>query len=538
MSSRAPAPMQTAKAPHVTLVAGHVLHRQCACGQHTIAGGECEECRKEKIGAVRRQASGLLASVRVPAIVDNVLRSPGHPLDHETRAFFEPHFDYDFTRVRLHTDNAAAESARSVNASAYTVGDHIAFQTGLYDPSSVSGRQLLAHELTHVVQNHNSGAQATQSLNAISHPADGSEQEASNVAHRVLHGNLVNISGPATGIVHRDAADVAKDVGIVAGIAAVGTGAGLGIAALAGAFNSKEKKLAKELQTLIDGAMWKEIRKRVYPKESAAGIKRAKERKAGTRPDLTGLGRIRSLEHFAAAVRGIQRRWATSPDDRVNMLKTAANAELEGADVPGFLHMDKMLMEFKGFFSPRQWSFTVSQELVTSGTLNNTDAAELANTTMHESRHAEQDFLAARYAAGVQHVDSPTIVAEHHIPAQIADKAVAKKFDAGTDPAVVSQGRRMNQATVTEGAQNQAISDDDGLSDLATKRGEAQAALQTLKSNPTAQTFANATAKRDALRAQITVVEQKYGLYRNIPYEADAHEVGDAAGEAFKGWPK
>jgi len=489
----------------------------------------------------RRSVNSDMPSV-VPHVVYDVLRSPGEPLDQKARAFFEPHFDRDFSRVRLHTDNKAAESARSVNAFAYTVGDHIVFQAGRYNPSSTNGRSLLAHELAHVVQNRNSGVSLSGSFKAVSHPSDASEQEATGVARQVMNGGSVNVNAPATGFMHRDVGDVLKDIGIGAGIAAVGTGVGLGIAALAGAFDSKETKrakvLAKELQTLIDGATWKEIRKRVYPKESAAGIKRAKERKAGNLPDLTGLGRIKTLEHFAKAIRDVQKRWGNSPNDRVKMLGNAANAELVAADVPGFLQVDKAPMEFKGFFTASFWKFTISEALVTSGMLNDTDAAEVANTTMHESRHAEQHFLAARYAAGVENKDSPTIASEQDIPGTIADQAVAKKFDAGTDPAVFTLGKSMNQAMITEGAQNQAISDDDGLADLATKRSEAQTALQTLKSNATAQTIANATAKRDALRAQITVVEQKYGLYRNIPYEADAHEVGDAAGEAFKGWPK
>ncbi len=478
----------------------------------------------------------------VPPIVNEVLRSPGQPLDKAARNFMEPRFGTDFGHVRVHTDHHAARSARAVSALAYTVGPHLVFGEGQYKPHGTDGRQLLAHELAHVVQNRNSGVSSSGSFKAISHPSDASEQEATGVARQVMSGGSVNVNGPATGFMHRDVVEVLKDIGIGAGIVAVGTGVGLGIAALAGAFDSKETKhakaLAKELQTLIGGATWKEIRKRVYPKESAAGVKRAKERKAGKLPDLTGLGRIKTLEHFAKAVRDVQKRWGNSPDDRVKMLGNAANAELVAAEVPGFLQVDKAPMEFKGFFTASFWKFTISEALVTSGMLNDTDAAEVANTTMHESRHAEQHFLAARYAAGVENKDSLTIASEQDIPGTIADQAVAKKFDAGTDPTVFTLGKRMNQAMITEGAQNQAISDDDGLADLATKRSEAQTALQTLKSNATAQTIATATAKRDALRAQITVVEQKYGLYRNIPYEADAHEVGDAAGEAFKGWPK
>jgi Domain of unknown function (DUF4157)/Xanthomonas XOO_2897-like deaminase len=96
------------------------------------------------IGAGRRPA--------VPQVVDGVVNAPGRPLDAETRALFEPRFRHDFSRVRVHTDARAAESARSVGARAYTVGQHIAFDTGRYAPNSAFGQQLLAHELTHAVQ--------------------------------------------------------------------------------------------------------------------------------------------------------------------------------------------------------------------------------------------------------------------------------------------------------------------------------------------------------------------------------------------------
>jgi hypothetical protein len=107
------------------------------------------------------------------------LNSSGQPLDASTRAFFEPRFGHDFSRVRVHTDEKAAESARAVNARAYTVGDNVVMGSGHYLPSSSSGRRLLAHELTHVVQQANSAFALPQT---ISEPSDRNEQEADQVA--------------------------------------------------------------------------------------------------------------------------------------------------------------------------------------------------------------------------------------------------------------------------------------------------------------------------------------------------------------------
>jgi ankyrin repeat protein len=101
----------------------------------------------------RRATSGGTAVADAPPIVHHVLNSPGQPLDAATRTFFEPRFGHDFSRVRVHAGERAAESARSVNALAYTVGEDIVFRTGQFDPHSSTGQRVLAHELTHVVQN-------------------------------------------------------------------------------------------------------------------------------------------------------------------------------------------------------------------------------------------------------------------------------------------------------------------------------------------------------------------------------------------------
>jgi len=87
-----------------------------------------------------------------PPIVHEVLRSPGHPLDSPTRTFMESRFGHDFSRVRVHADDRAAESAGAIGARAYTLGSHIVFGTGRYASGSSDGRRLLAHELTHVMQ--------------------------------------------------------------------------------------------------------------------------------------------------------------------------------------------------------------------------------------------------------------------------------------------------------------------------------------------------------------------------------------------------
>ncbi|MBY5530193.1 DUF4157 domain-containing protein [Rhizobium leguminosarum bv. viciae] len=116
---------------------------------------ECAECAKKK-GVMQRAAVNETVPEQVPDIVYDVLRSSGQPLDRGTREFMEERFNHDFSAVRVHTDARAAESARAVGARAYATGKHIAFGRGEFRPSMTDGLRLLAHELTHVVQQDNS----------------------------------------------------------------------------------------------------------------------------------------------------------------------------------------------------------------------------------------------------------------------------------------------------------------------------------------------------------------------------------------------
>jgi hypothetical protein len=192
-----------------------LLQRKCACGNHTTdQHGQCTECKK-KGQLLQRRAINQNGPEVAPPIVHEVLRSPGRPLDPATRAYMDPRFGhdlsrvrthsdtpqvarvgltvgptndryeqeanraannvlrmsepgklnnsafqalYDFSHVRVHTEPRAAESARTVHARAYTVGNHLVFGESAYRPATPAGRRLLAHELAHVVQQTGGGA--------------------------------------------------------------------------------------------------------------------------------------------------------------------------------------------------------------------------------------------------------------------------------------------------------------------------------------------------------------------------------------------
>lgn len=133
-----------------------------------------------------------------PSVADVTSRS-GSPLPDHTRAEMETRLGADFSDVRVHTDGDAHASASAVNAHAYTVGHNMVFQRGMYDTESHAGKTMLAHELTHVIQQRSGPVEGTDRGDGVkvSDPSDRFEREAASNADKVM-------SGPA---VQREAAD-------------------------------------------------------------------------------------------------------------------------------------------------------------------------------------------------------------------------------------------------------------------------------------------------------------------------------------------
>jgi hypothetical protein len=174
----------TARKPGVASIqpARRWLQRTCDCGNHTGATA-CADCRKKKVRGLQRQTDHGVACVEVPPVVYDVLDTAGRPLDPDTRNAMGSCFGHDFSDVRVHDDAKAAESARAVNARAYTVGSHIVFGTGRHRPANREDRSLLAHELTHVVQQ---SAMRSYSGPLTIDPSPAAEREA---AQNATHGD-------------------------------------------------------------------------------------------------------------------------------------------------------------------------------------------------------------------------------------------------------------------------------------------------------------------------------------------------------------
>ena len=173
----------------------------------------CDECEEE----VQRRESNHVAPQMTTAVESQILalQSGGEPLSAQTRSFFEPRFNRDFSDVRVHADRSAAETAESVNALAYTRGNHIVFQTGQYQPNTPGGQRLLAHELTHVVQQNHANKTAPNVQRVIGDPSQAPANLACDIANSSPANVFSDIYFPISSNV-LDEESVAKIAGFIA----------------------------------------------------------------------------------------------------------------------------------------------------------------------------------------------------------------------------------------------------------------------------------------------------------------------------------
>ena len=181
---------------------------QCKCAEcenaaksgsgELVPQRKCASCEEEEEKRhVQRKPAGS-SPARVQPIVHEALRSPGHLLDTGTRYFMEGRFGRDFSRIQVHLGTAADKSARSLHAHAYTVGEHVVFAAGRYMPGTEAGRSLIAHELTHAVQQQNGFRAETGTA------ADQAEQEALTNERLIHSGKPLSFSAQPSRLARRD----------------------------------------------------------------------------------------------------------------------------------------------------------------------------------------------------------------------------------------------------------------------------------------------------------------------------------------------
>jgi outer membrane protein OmpA-like peptidoglycan-associated protein len=159
------------------------FQRKCACGGSSGSVGECEECRRKKVQRrTEKPESEAARHPLAPSSVFEGLRSSWQPLDPSMQKVAKHRLGHDFGNVRVHTDSMAVASARSVNASAYTVGRDLVFNEGQYNPRTADGQRLLTHELVHVVQQHSVSSAAPLELDDPGSPAEVEAESISRTA--------------------------------------------------------------------------------------------------------------------------------------------------------------------------------------------------------------------------------------------------------------------------------------------------------------------------------------------------------------------
>jgi hypothetical protein len=145
--------------------------------------------------------SGVRAVAEESPVLDVVSSGGGSALEDTVRTDMEARLGADFGNVRVHTDDRAHESARSVNAHAYTVGSNVVFQRDRYDPGSIPGRTMLAHELTHVIQQRNGAVDGGPAAGGVrvSDRSDRFEREAAANAERAMAAPGAQVTAGAAG---------------------------------------------------------------------------------------------------------------------------------------------------------------------------------------------------------------------------------------------------------------------------------------------------------------------------------------------------
>jgi hypothetical protein len=419
--------------------------------------------------------------------------------------------------VQVHTGPEAARFASQHGARALAVGEHIAFGAGEYQPGTSEGDTLIAHEVAHTVQ-----MKGADVAGPIGHSDAGAEREADDAARSIVtaqHG--IETPGETATISRRPLAlrkddKTPKDDPV----------------------KTAALKLADEIGKEVVESTRDKVRDRLYAEISAPNKVLARDRRAGKVPELTGLGATLQIDEMVRRFRDFLPRWSASGMDaktRALAMYQLAQAMLVTVGVPQFEDHTIDDMKPKGAFSGSDWQFHFQLKMMENAAPTKDEQADLINAVAHESRHAEQAWVSARVAAGKGMSPSKIASAVGILP-KIAGLAKDKPItDKNTKGAELAFANAMFDAEVTHKTANDDL---EGVlnttrADLIAKNDACAAAVAKLRATPTAAQMKATTDARDAMRAAVTAYTKAYRDYRKIPFEADAHEVGDAAGVAF-----
>jgi Domain of unknown function (DUF4157) len=483
----------------------------------------------------------------------------------------EPQLGTDLSGVKVHTGGDSAEAATQFGARAFTVGQDVHFGAGEYAPGTKEGDRLIAHELTHAVQGQRSGisrkadehegnADGQHPTGAeMSQPGEPAELEADATADKVadnLHGGdaVAAAAGDhareGKGGAQAEKRGEAPRAAIAAKLEPNSLPLARKTTAPATAGQSSDHQNSANLPPRIQtDAQFQRAAHAVeaanqQPKQGApAGAKIAEPAKDGDKKDageegdkkpkpeeMTGIGATVAVGRFVTAAKKIQGDWAKlKPADRASGMAKASNDELTAVGVPA---VDPRLEDIQeaGRLNFREWALRLGKPPFSKTTVNDAEAASMADTVYHESRHAEQWHRMARVQAG-KGKKPQEIANEMQIPPKIAADAATKPLDSGKKEGAEAQGFYDSVYGKDAAYRNKV------LTDLRTKgeaRQKAQAEYEKIVADPKG-TPEKTQAAKDAWVKAYNEWKSVYNDYTALPEEADAWKVGGAVTNKYLG---
>lgn len=290
-----------------------------------------------------------------------------------------------------------------------------------------------------------------------------------------------------------------------------------------------------ELEHLVERGDWQKLRPGAFAEASVAADAHARQRRDGDMPDMTGLGKVSTLDRFAHSMKVLQRIWGSlTLDGRTEAVKVALDQELVAASIPPLEGVTTIpAKKHPASFDYKTWKVTLRREFLEGSTVGDEDAADLCGTLAHEIRHGEQQFLTARVLAAKGQSAAEIHVTLKGLYMPVATQAVARKLK-GLAGAELAYARRMHTALVTDRQITDILDQDTGYAELDAARERGATVLEGLRRRPPTVSIEEARATCRELRDRIEDVLLKYKIYRQFPTEADSHDVGAGAKLAFQ----
>ena len=299
-------------------------------------------------------------------------------------------------------------------------------------------------------------------------------------------------------------------------------------------FADQRAALAEALDRLIARAEWPALRPEARAAAAPGADGRAQARRRGETPDLTGVGSVAAMDTWARGIRAIASSWdRVDVEQRREALERLATTVMTAADVPPAPIAARRDWRTPASFDFPNWTIAIRRSLIERAPLTDEAACELAEVLAHESRHAEQYFLAARWLAGKGASAEEIVATIKHLPIAIAEQAVALGTRGLSGPAL-ALASSMQQALGADHPKHVRDAKDDGYDQMRVARAAGLEVAARLRARPATASLEEGRAACERLRVAIAEVLQKYRVYRRSPYELDGHEVGAGAVAAFE----